>query len=65
MNFIDKIVSIKQATTILVHNGVQIDDDEANIILDFFYLMSKNQKETEEDKTASTLRGNRTSEEML
>jgi len=45
MNFIDKRVSIKQAIEILTQKGIYVDEDEAIVILDFLYLMSKNHKE--------------------
>lgn len=45
MNFIDKRVSAKQAIEILTQNGIHVDEDEATVILDFLYLMSKNHKE--------------------
>ncbi len=51
MNFINKKVSIKQAITTLAKNGIEIDDDEAIVILDFLYLMSKNCNKPKEGKT--------------
>ncbi len=42
MNFIDKKVSVRRAITILAKNGIEVDDDEANVIVDFLYLMAKN-----------------------
>lgn len=62
MNFIDKKVSIKRAITTLAKNNIEVDDDEATVILDFLYLISKNYNKPEEDKNAETLRRNRTSE---
>lgn len=64
MNFIDKKVSTEQTVDILAHQGIHVDDDEAAVILDFLYLISKNHKKAKEDEIARTLRGNRTSEEM-
>lgn len=64
MNFIDKKVSAKRAIEILAHHGIQVDDDEAAVILDFLYLISKNHKETKEHENVETLWGNRTSEKM-
>ncbi len=64
MNFIDKKVSTKQAIEILAHHDIYVDDDEAAVILDLLYLMSKNQKETKDDENTGTLRRNRTSEKM-
>ncbi|WJK01283.1 hypothetical protein [Elizabethkingia anophelis] len=42
MNFIDKNVSVKQAIIILAKNGIQINENEATIILELLYLVSKN-----------------------
>jgi hypothetical protein len=64
MNFIDKKVSTKQAMEILAHHGIQVDDDEAAVILDFLYLMSKNHNKIKENENTLTLKENRTTEEM-
>lgn len=64
MNFIDKKVSTKQAMEILAHHDLQVDNDEADVILDFLYLMSKNHNETKETENTRTLKENRTTEEM-
>ncbi len=64
MNFIDKKVSTKQAMEILAHHGIQVNNDETAVILDFLYLMSKNHNEPKKDENAGTLRGNRTAQEM-
>ncbi|NML71515.1 PTS sugar transporter subunit IIBC [Chryseobacterium sp. RP-3-3] len=42
MNFNDKKVSVERAIAILAKNGIQVDDAEVAVILDFLYLMSKN-----------------------
>lgn len=63
MNFIDKKVSTKQAMEILAHHGILVDN-EAAVILDFLYLMSKNHNETKENENTRTLKENRTTEEM-
>lgn len=63
MNFIDKKVSVQQTIEALAHQGIHVDDEEAAVILDFLYLMSKNHKEIEKENTG-TLTGNRTSEEI-
>lgn len=60
MNFIDKRVSVTRVIAILAKEGIQVDDDEATIILDFLYLMSKNYKKTEDDKGTETPRRIRT-----
>lgn len=64
MNFTDKKVSIKQAMEILAHHGIHLDEDEADVILDFLYLMSKNYKETKDDENAGALTGNRTPQKI-
>lgn len=64
MNFIDKKVSVQQTIETLGRQGIHVDDEEATIILDFLYLMSKNYKKIQEDENTGTLRGTRTSEEI-
>lgn len=49
MIFLDKKVSIKRAITILAKNGIDVDDDEATVIVDFLYIMAKNYKKLGED----------------
>lgn len=41
MNYIDDRVSVKQAIKILARNGILVNENEANTILDFLYLMAK------------------------
>lgn len=65
MNFIDKKVSNKGTIEILAKKGIQVDDDEATVILDFLYLMSKNYKKTRQEKGIETQRRNRTSKKTL
>lgn len=62
MNFIDKKVSVKRAITILAKNGTHVDDKEANVILDFLYLIAKNYKKPEEHQNVKSLRRSRTAE---
>ncbi|MBD1434617.1 PTS sugar transporter subunit IIBC [Sphingobacterium sp. DN00404] len=62
MSFIDKKVSDKRAIVILAKSGIQVSEEEANIILDFLYLVAKNYNKPEEDKEAESLRRNRTLE---
>ncbi len=62
MSFIDKKVSEKRATAILVKNGIQVSEEEANVILDFLYLVAKNYNKPEEGQEAESLRRNRTLE---
>jgi predicted amino acid-binding ACT domain protein len=50
MNFTDKKVSVRRSITILAKNGVEVDDDEANVIMDFFYLMAKNHTKEKVEK---------------
>jgi hypothetical protein len=42
MNFKERKMSANQAISILAKYGIELDYDEANIILDFLYLMAKN-----------------------
>lgn len=53
MNFIDKKVSVKRAISILAKNGVQVDGDEATVILDFLYLLAKNYNKPETEKKSN------------
>lgn len=41
MNYIDDRVSVKQTIKILARNGILVNENEANTILDFLYLMAK------------------------
>lgn len=50
MNFTDKKVSVNRAITILAKNGIEVNDDEATVIVDFLYLMAKNYKKDGEEK---------------
>jgi len=51
MNFTDKKVSVRRAITILAKNGIEVDDDEAMVIVDFLYLMAKNHIKEKVEKT--------------
>lgn len=62
MSFIDKKVSDKRAIAILAKNVIQVNEEEANIILDFLYLVAKNYNKPDEDQVAESLRRNRTLE---
>ncbi len=64
MNFIDKKVSVNRAIAILAKNGIQVDDEETAVILDFLYLMAKNYKKIEEGRNPESLERNRTPEKM-
>lgn len=48
MNFIERKVSVKSVISFLVKEGVEVDDSEAAIILDFLYLMAKNHSNSED-----------------
>lgn len=50
MNFSDKKVSVKTSIAILAKNGIQVDEEEAAIILDFLYLIAKNHKRSIKDQ---------------
>ena len=52
MNFIDKKVSVQQTIETLAHQGIHVDDEEAAVILDFLYLISKNHKEPKKVETS-------------
>lgn len=52
--FSEKKVSLNQAITILKQNGVQTDEDQAKVILDFLYLIAKTYSLTSNDKTGAT-----------
>lgn len=62
MNFINKKISVNQTIVILAKRGIEVDDGEAAVILDFLYLISKNRNKPEEGKNAETLKRNRTLE---
>ncbi|WP_051199970.1 hypothetical protein [Flavobacterium subsaxonicum] len=59
MNFIDRRISVDRAIAMLAKNGIDVDDVEAAVILDFLYLISKNRNKPEEAKNAETLKRNR------
>lgn len=50
MNFTDKKVSVRRAITILAKNGIEVVDDEANVIVDFLYLVGKNHTKEKVEK---------------
>lgn len=64
MNFIDKKTSVKKAIAILAKNGIQVDDEETVVILDFLYLTAKNFNKSEDNQNVETLRRNRTLEKV-
>ncbi|MFD1769238.1 hypothetical protein [Sphingobacterium suaedae] len=62
MSFIDKKVSDKRAIATLAKNGIQVSEEETDVILDFLYLVAKNYNKPEEDLEVESLRRNRTLE---
>lgn len=60
MNFIARKISVNQVITILAKSGIEVDDGEAAVILDFLYLISKNRNNPEEGNNPETLKRNRT-----
>lgn len=50
MNFIEKNVSVEKAVAILSKNGIQVNENEAKIILELLYLVSKNYDKPREKK---------------
>ncbi|GIQ61298.1 hypothetical protein Flavo103_44330 [Flavobacterium collinsii] len=62
MDFVDRKVSVNRAIVMLAKNGIDVDDSEATVILDFLYFISKNCNEPEEEKDVGTLKRNQTSE---
>lgn len=42
MNFIDKKISVQRSISILERKQIIVNEEEAKIILDFLYLISKN-----------------------
>lgn len=58
MNFTYKKVSVQQTIETLARQRIHVDDEEAVVILDFLYLMSKNYKEIEEDENHLNLNRN-------
>lgn len=53
MNYIDRTVSVEQAIIILSKNGVQVNDNEAKIILELLYLVAKNCNKSEVRKSSN------------
>jgi len=42
MSFIDKKISVKRVIALLAKSGIQVDDNEGTVILNFLYLIAKN-----------------------
>ncbi|SHN32932.1 hypothetical protein SAMN05216524_11025 [Mucilaginibacter sp. OK098] len=49
---------------ILAKNGIQVDDTEASVILDFLYIIAKNHSKQEAKQNASYLKENSNHEKM-
>lgn len=47
MNFIERKISVKRAIPILAKSGIEVNDSEASVILDFLYLIAKNYSKDE------------------
>lgn len=61
MNFIDKKVSDKRAIATLAKDGIQVNEEEASVILDFLYLVAKNYNKPKVAQEPESLMRNRTS----
>jgi predicted amino acid-binding ACT domain protein len=64
MSFIDKTVSVKKVISILAKNGVQVEDSEAGIILDFLYIIARNHNKNESSQNALNLKESLNLEKM-
>ncbi len=62
MDTTDKKVSDKRAIVMLAKNGIQVNEEEANVILHFLYLAAKNYNKPEKAQEAEPLMRNRTFE---
>ena len=40
MNFVNKKIPIQRAITLLTKNGIQVEGDKAEVILNFLYLIA-------------------------
>jgi hypothetical protein len=58
MNFIDNKTSVKQAMSILAKNGIQVDDTEASVILEFLHIIAKNYNKHKANQNAPYLKEN-------
>jgi hypothetical protein len=57
MNFVDKKISVKPAVALLAKNGIQVDDNEAALILNFLYLIAKTYNQYDSNLSADILKG--------
>ena len=58
-SFADRKVSLKRANSILDKNNIEVNDNEAGIILDFLYLVARNCNGQKLYKSGRTLKRNR------
>jgi hypothetical protein len=58
MSFTDKKISVKRAMSILAKNGIQVDDTEASVTLDFLYIIAKNHNKHQVNQNAPNLKEN-------
>ena len=66
MNFIERKISVKRAISVLAKNGIEVDDSEASVILDFLYLIAKNYSKKEEvENTLNTKEKSNTSKSTI
>lgn len=56
-SFTDRKLSPKRAVTILAKNNIEVNDDEAAIILDFLYLIARNYNKLKEHKKMDNHKG--------
>jgi|HubBroStandDraft_5_1064220.scaffolds.fasta_scaffold247384_2 hypothetical protein len=63
-NFNDKKISVKRAAAILAKSKIQVDDNEAAIILNFLYEIAKTYNKIDSDQKPTPLSRNRTAKKM-
>ncbi len=59
-HFKDRRVSVKKVVATLAQNNINVDEDDAAIILDFLYLIAKFARQSDAKQSEMSLRGNRT-----
>lgn len=64
MNFTEEKISVQRAISNLEKNEIIVDEQEANIILDFLYLIAKNCNKSTKSKKIICLRRLRAVEKM-
>jgi hypothetical protein len=60
----EKKIAIYKAITILAKDNIQVDEDEAAIILNFLYHIAKMYSKAKTIKTAGTIRKHRTAKKL-